>query len=71
MARKKPFATVEFAMSIPNFCASHGISERMYFAMKRRGEAPVEMVVGRRRLISNEAAQQWRRAREQAAQPAA
>ena len=52
------------AYSIPEFCYCHGISQAQYFAMKNRGEGPVEMHVGRRRLISIEAAAEWRRARE-------
>ena len=52
--------------SIGEFCVAHGISQAQYFLMKSRGEGPVEMHVGRRRLISVEAAAAWRRAREAA-----
>jgi hypothetical protein len=51
------------AYSIPEFCAAHRISQAYYFILKRRGEGPKEMIVGRRRLISHEDAAAWRRAR--------
>jgi hypothetical protein len=35
-----------------------------YYEMKKEGWGPVEMEVGRRRLISYEAAAEWRRERE-------
>ena len=53
------------AYSIKQFCAAHGISERYYYKMKQQGIGPREMQVGRkRRLISLEAAAEWRRVRE-------
>jgi hypothetical protein len=55
------------AYSIPEFAAAHGFSTEMYFKLKRQGLGPKEMQVGRRRLISLEAAAEWRRAREAAA----
>jgi hypothetical protein len=65
--KKKPHA-IDVAMaaySIKQFCAAHGISERYYYKMKREGIGPREMLVGRkRRLISLEAAAEWRRVRE-------
>jgi predicted DNA-binding transcriptional regulator AlpA len=50
--------------SIREFCESHGISEALYYRMKRRGEGPREMKVGARILISHESAAAWRRAQE-------
>jgi hypothetical protein len=55
------------ALSIAEFCKAHGISEPMYFKMKKQRLTPKEMAVGVRRLISQEAAAEWRRQREQAA----
>lgn len=53
------------AYSIQQFCAAHGISERYYYKIKKLGLGPREMLVGRKRkLISLEAAAEWRRARE-------
>jgi hypothetical protein len=55
------------AMSIHAFCVLHGISEDMYFKLKRQGLGPTTMKVGARTLISAESAAAWRKAREQAA----
>ena len=55
------------AFTVPEFCEAHRISQAKYYEMKKEGWGPVEMEVGRRRLISYEAASVWRRQREQAA----
>ena len=52
------------AKNIETFCKDHGISRATYYNLKRAGKAPVEMAVGSRRLISDEAAERWRRERE-------
>jgi hypothetical protein len=52
------------AYSIPQFCAAHNISESFYFKLQRQGLGPAEMRLGTRVLITQEAAQQWRRERE-------
>jgi hypothetical protein len=52
------------AFSVPEFCDAHRISKAQYYLLKAQGLAPVEMVVGGRRIISYEAAAQWRRERE-------
>jgi hypothetical protein len=53
-----------FAFTICEFCQAHRISPSTYFQLKREGQGPVEMMVGRRRLVSRESAAKWRRARE-------
>ena len=52
------------AYSIREFCAAHRLSESMYFKLRHQGLGPDEMSVGSRRIISVEAAERWRRARE-------
>jgi hypothetical protein len=52
------------AFTVPEFCEAHRISQAKYYEMKKEGWGPVEMEVGRRRLISYEAASVWRRERE-------
>ena len=52
------------AFTVPEFCEAHRISQAKYYEMKKEGWGPVEMEVGRRRLISFEAAAEWRRKRE-------
>jgi hypothetical protein len=55
------------AYSVNEFCATHRISLAFYYRLKRAGAGPKEMLLGRKRLISTEAAAAWRRAREDAA----
>ena len=52
------------AYSIEEFCRTHGISRAHYFNISKRGEGPRTMHVGSRVLVSEEAAADWRRARE-------
>ena len=51
-------------LSIPEFCAMHGISTGLYFKMKKDKKGPAEMHTGSRVTISLEAAAGWRKARE-------
>jgi hypothetical protein len=59
-----PLPTPRLALSIPEFCKAHGISEGFYYKLKKQGEGPLEMKLGARTLISFESAAEWRRARE-------
>jgi predicted DNA-binding transcriptional regulator AlpA len=52
------------ATSIQNFCATHGISRAHFYNLVKRGKAPATLRAGRRRLVSHEAAAQWRRSME-------
>lgn len=52
------------AMSIPEFCHRHRISRYCFYDLLKRGKAPRSMKVGRRRIISKEAAAEWRRQME-------
>ena len=54
------------ALSIVEFCRRHGISTALYFKISREGNGPRVMRVGRRTLVTPEAAAEWRRAREAA-----
>ena len=54
------------ASSVDQFCADHCLSRRTYYNMRNEGIGPEEMKVGRRVLISDEAAARWRAAREAA-----
>jgi hypothetical protein len=60
----KPAAVPIGAYSIKQFCLAHALSEAMYFKLKALGLGPDEMEVGRRRIISIEAAARWRAKRE-------
>jgi len=55
------------AYTVAEFCQAHGISKAMFYLLLGRGNAPASMMLGRRRLISREAAQRWRSRMERAA----
>jgi predicted DNA-binding transcriptional regulator AlpA len=55
------------AFSIQQFCDSHGISRGKYYLLLQEGLAPKIMKIGRRTLISIEAAEAWRREMERLA----
>ena len=50
--------------SIKEFCELHAISRSLFYVLLERGEAPRVMKVGRRTLISAEAAAEWRKSME-------
>jgi hypothetical protein len=52
--------------TIEEFCSAHRISRAHYFNICHRGEGPQVMKIGKRRLISREAAAVWRRQCERA-----
>ena len=56
------------AFTVNEFCARHRFSVQLFY--KNRKQMPRTFNVGRRVLISKEAAAAWRREREQAAQAA-
>ncbi len=56
------------AFSVAEFCREHGISRGLFYNMLREGRGPLVIKAGRRTLISHEAAEEWRRRMEGAAQ---
>jgi predicted DNA-binding transcriptional regulator AlpA len=54
------------AFSIPEFCQRHCISRSAFYKARDAGTGPRLMRLGKKVLISKEAAAEWRRAREQA-----
>lgn len=52
------------AYSVKDFCRAVGISTRMFYALTAAGDGPVLTRIGRRILITYEAADQWLRAHE-------
>jgi hypothetical protein len=48
------------AFTIQQFCQAHGISRALFYILKRQNRGPSLMRVGRRVLISVEAAREWR-----------
>ncbi len=53
-----------FALTIPEFCQRAGFSVRHFHRLTAIGEAPKTVRIGRRRLILEETARAWLRARE-------
>ena len=52
------------AMSIKEFCKRHGISESWFYQLQREGKAPRTIKIGKRTLITPDAAAEWRRDHE-------
>jgi predicted DNA-binding transcriptional regulator AlpA len=52
------------ALSVVEFCASHGISEAFYYKLKKQRKGPRELRLGTRTLVTFESAAEWRRERE-------
>ena len=52
------------AYSIAEFCRAHRVSRAFFYVLQKRGNAPKVMKVGRRRIVSEEAAEAWRRRME-------
>jgi hypothetical protein len=61
---KEPEALPPATYTIKTFCQTHNVSESQYFVLRKAGLGPREIHSGRRRLISVEAAADWRRERE-------
>ena len=58
------------AYGVEEFCKRHGISRAYLYLLWRRDAGPRFMRVGARRLISKEAAFDWRRSTERPPQAA-
>jgi len=52
------------ANSIDGFCKEHRISRAHFYNLDKLGLAPKTLRAGRRRLVSDEAAAEWRRLME-------
>ena len=63
---REPQPVPTLAMSIPQFCTAHNISEGFYYKLKKQKLNSREMKVGTRTLITFEAAAKWRAEREAA-----
>ena len=57
--------STKLAFSIKQFCKAHAISRAKFYLLLNEGKAPRIMKVGRRTLISVEAASEWRKQMEQ------
>ena len=64
----QPVTTLAF--TIPLFCQVHHLSRSQYYELRKDGRAPVEMKIGRKKLVSHESAADWRRRMEAPSDPA-
>jgi predicted DNA-binding transcriptional regulator AlpA len=64
---KKPRPLDQDVYSIEVFCERIGISIPHYYKMREEGKAPREIHLGNRKLITREAATEWRAARDREA----
>lgn len=60
---------VKKAFTIPEFFDAYSISRSKFYEMRKAGSGPRIMKVGRRTLISVEAATAWRRRLEASSKP--
>lgn len=63
--KRKADPSPRLALTIKEFCHAFNISESFYRSLRTQGLGPVEMKLGTRTLISMEAADKWRKEREQ------
>ena len=63
-AREKLNTVPRTGWSITEWCASKGIARSFFYELDARGEAPLTLRVHRRRIITAEADERWRRERE-------
>jgi excisionase family DNA binding protein len=49
------------AYSIMEFCRAYGLGRSTFYRLQATGDAPRIMAVGRRRLITREAADEWQK----------
>ena len=49
-----------FMFSVAEFCHQHGISRGLFYTLAKEGRGPRMAKIGRRTLISHEAAAEWR-----------
>jgi predicted DNA-binding transcriptional regulator AlpA len=52
------------ALTIKQFCAAHAISRAFFYKLLRAGQGPRIAKIGRKTIISDEAAAEWLRGRE-------
>ncbi len=50
--------------TVKKFCESHSLSRDTFYKLRKRGEGPLITKIGRKTLISIEAAEAWRRRME-------
>lgn len=54
------------AQDVNTFCETYGISRSMFYKLQRQGKGPRLLKIGKRTLVTIEAAEQWQQDMEQA-----
>ncbi len=52
------------AYGVQQFCYAHNLGRATFYSLVKQGRGPRLMKIGRRTLISREAAEEWRRQME-------
>ena len=60
---------MKFVYSVEEFLTAYGLSRTLFYSLIKKKQAPKMMHVGRRRLISIEAAEEWRKKMENSPPP--
>lgn len=47
------------ALSVEEFCKTFDISKSMFYKLRKLGKAPRTLTIGRRRVITTDAMQEW------------
>ncbi len=58
--KNSPTGTPPCIYSIPEFCETHRFSRAHFYNLAARGEAPLTFKAGKRVLISEDSAREWR-----------
>jgi excisionase family DNA binding protein len=65
--RQEKNMSTTMMFSVADFCQQHGISRGTFYKLLGEGRGPKAVKIGRRTLISSEAAEAWRRRMEREA----
>lgn len=52
---------MQSALSVKRFCEMFGISRSFFYKMLKEGKGPQIMKIGKRTLVSSEAAEEWQK----------
>jgi predicted DNA-binding transcriptional regulator AlpA len=69
VAKRTDNGEAKLTLTIAQFCSLVPMSQAMYFRMKRAGQGPQELRIGRHVRISKQAAEAWVRDQERRSMP--
>jgi hypothetical protein len=69
--KKRPAPVLPpLAMTVDEFCERYRIKRNLFYTLLAAGDGPASIKLGKRRIITNAAAEAWEREREQATKAA-